>query len=57
MNAELKARIYLDFVKKIKAVEENKEMRAALIDDYLENGHSAQEIIKELLDALNKNKG
>lgn len=43
------AQLYLDFTKKVKAAEENKELQMALIDDYLENGESATDIIEALI--------
>lgn len=46
----INAQLYLGSVKKIKAAEGCKELQMALVDDHIENGESATEIIQALLD-------
>ena len=53
MTAIIDAQMYLDFTNKIRAAEGNKELQSALIDDYLDNGESATDIIKALLAIIN----
>ena len=50
MKETIRATLYLDSVKKIKAAEGNKELQMALVDDHIENGESATKIIQALLD-------
>jgi len=46
----LKAQLYLDSVKRIRAADGNKELQRALIDDHIESGDLSTEIIQALLD-------